>query len=66
MPQEHIPSGNKATKPLGTAGFVGLRLLDPFIQHSIIARGTGQALINSLGNTVFAQGKMIGSIWLRS
>jgi hypothetical protein len=41
----------KRPSPWGTGLFVGLRLLDPLLQHAILTRGLGSALIRFCGTS---------------
>lgn len=56
MPVDLINRGEKKAAFWGTTTFVGLRVIDPFIQHSILARGSGTALIEALGSATIAMG----------
>lgn len=56
MPYDYTTRGRKDAHPLGTATFVGLRALDPFVQHSILCHGTGRALIESFGSKLNVMG----------
>lgn len=48
-PRDLIKRGVYKSSPLGTATFVGLRALDPFLQYQILARGLGTGLLSKLG-----------------
>jgi protein-S-isoprenylcysteine O-methyltransferase Ste14 len=52
----------KKSSPLGTTIFVGLRLLDPLLQHAILARNLGSALIHRLGAQTIAEGAPLNDI----
>lgn len=56
MPADYTTRGRKDAHPLGTAAFVGLRALDPFVQHSVLAHGTGRAIIEAIGSSLNTQG----------
>jgi protein-S-isoprenylcysteine O-methyltransferase Ste14 len=45
--KEFIQRGSYASNPLGTATFVGLRSLDPYLQYQILTHGT--AIVSKLG-----------------
>lgn len=47
-----INRGRKNPTPLGTAIFVGLRSLDPFLQYQILKHGLGTSIITRLGGTL--------------
>jgi protein-S-isoprenylcysteine O-methyltransferase Ste14 len=42
---------DKSSTPVGSAVFVGLRLLDPFLQYGLLAWGWGDVLIKGVGGT---------------
>ncbi|KAK3687434.1 hypothetical protein B0T22DRAFT_478754 [Podospora appendiculata] len=44
-----IQRGVYKSNPLGTATFIGLRSLDPFLQYQILAHGWGSSLLTKLG-----------------
>jgi len=51
-PPDHrdlIQRGNKEPSPIGTATFIGLRLLDPFLQYGILAKGWGSSALHAAG-----------------
>jgi hypothetical protein len=51
-PQQGLASrSDKSSTPLGTAAFVGLRLLDPVLQYGLLAWGWGNPLITRLGGS---------------
>lgn len=47
---------NKARSPAGSSIFVGLRALDPFLQHSLLSNQLGATIVEGLGGKVFSQG----------
>lgn len=52
QPAKHfdlIARGIKEPSPLGTATFVGLRILDPILQYNILAKGWGSTALHRLG-----------------
>ncbi|KAF2113816.1 hypothetical protein BDV96DRAFT_601282 [Lophiotrema nucula] len=51
-----ISRGDYTPTPVGKALFVVLRSLDPFIQYSILAHGTGTALLHRVGLRTLPQG----------
>ncbi|OCL02234.1 hypothetical protein AOQ84DRAFT_190463 [Glonium stellatum] len=51
-----IKRGQKFPTPLGTAIFVGLRALDPFLQYSILAHGVGASALRKVGLTTLPSG----------
>ncbi|KAF2721084.1 hypothetical protein K431DRAFT_338941 [Polychaeton citri CBS 116435] len=53
---DNIDRGNKQTNYAGTATFFGLRLLDPIIQHGILAQGAGDSLVATLGGRPLPRG----------
>jgi len=50
-PKHHdmIQRGIKDPSPVGTATFIGLRLLDPLLQYGILAKGWGSSTLHALG-----------------
>ncbi|RDB26341.1 hypothetical protein Hypma_006743 [Hypsizygus marmoreus] len=62
----HDPRDNlsriKRPSPLGTTVFVGLRMLDPLLQHAILAHNVGSALITRLGGRIIPQGAPISDV----
>lgn len=44
-----IARGVKGPSPLGTSTFIGLRVLDPLLQYSILAHGLGTGFLAKLG-----------------
>lgn len=48
-PRDLITRGVYKSNPLGTATFVGLRVLDPFLQYQILAGGLGTRVLSALG-----------------
>lgn len=51
-----IARGIKEPSPFGTATFIGLRILDPFIQYGILRYGYGSSLLHSLGLSTLPAG----------
>lgn len=51
-----IDRSHKATDPLGTLTFVGLRAADPFLQYRILKYNWGNLLIERLGSTTLPSG----------
>jgi protein-S-isoprenylcysteine O-methyltransferase Ste14 len=51
-----IRRGVKRPSPVGTSLFVGLRILDAFVQHAILVRGLGSGLIYGLGGETVPYG----------
>lgn len=51
MAPDLIHRGVKQPSPAGTATFVGLRALDPFLQHQLLAQGLGASFLAKLGLT---------------
>lgn len=47
---------NKAPSPAGSSIFVGLRALDPFLQHSLLSNRLGATIVEGVGGKVFSQG----------
>lgn len=56
MPTDYVDRGKKGSSPAGSTIFVGLRALDPFLQHSILLGTVGTSLIDMVGSTVMAMG----------
>jgi hypothetical protein len=56
MPTDYVDRGQHGHSPLGSTVFVGLRALDPFLQHSILTGAIGSQVVNALGTTVMAMG----------
>lgn len=53
---DNIKRGVKASNPLGTGLFFGLRALDPVIQYGILSQSYGKTIIEKLGGSTLAQG----------
>jgi len=51
-----IDRGNKKSNNLGVVTFVGLRLLDPWLQYNILQNGWGTSLIERLGGNTLPRG----------
>jgi len=56
MPTDYIDRGKHGHSPLGSTVFVGLRALDPFLQHSLLTGQLGAQLLSTLGTSVMAMG----------
>lgn len=54
--RDNIQRGAREPSYAGTATFAGMRLLDPFLQYGILAKGVGSSLIQLLGGTTLPQG----------
>lgn len=50
-PIDKIQRGNYSFSVAGTLTWIGLRVLDPFIQYQLLARGHGDALLSRVGIT---------------
>lgn len=50
-PKDIIHRGVKRPSPGGTATFIGLRALDPILQHQLLAHGLGASFLTKLGLT---------------
>ncbi|KAK0620555.1 hypothetical protein B0T14DRAFT_233951 [Immersiella caudata] len=50
-PSDLIKRGSYSLNTPGTATFIGLRTLDPLLQYSLLAHGTGSTLLTHLGLT---------------
>lgn len=48
-PRDLISRGVYKSNPVGTATFIGLRILDPFLQYQILAHGIGSSILAKLG-----------------
>lgn len=51
-----ITRGIKSPSPLGTATFIGLRILDPLIQYGILAQSWGSSALHTLGLSTLPAG----------
>lgn len=51
-----IQRGDKRADPIGTASFVGSRLIDPLIQYQFLKHGWGNSLISRLRGRTLPQG----------
>ena len=54
-PRDHV-SRVKAASPFGTTVFVGLRSLDVFLQHGLLAKGWGALAISKIGGSAVSFG----------
>ena len=54
--RDNIFRESKKTNFIGNATFIGLRLADPFLQYSILARNYGSTLISKLGGSALPAG----------
>ena len=55
-PKDLIERGDRTPTPLGTATWVGLRGLDPFLQYGFLSGRIGTGLITAIGSSVLTQG----------
>jgi protein-S-isoprenylcysteine O-methyltransferase Ste14 len=60
--KDFIHRGVKRASPVGTSVLVGLRLLDPLLQHAILTRGLGSGLIHRLGGRTVPHGAPVSGL----